>query len=95
MKFLSRHRLHRLRELLQEVVPRMGEQWTKGRERVGGGAMQPAPYMWQEAQCILHDAIFFANGDAIFFHEGAASRQRGANGKLVREYPPMDGMQVA
>ena len=30
--------------------------------------MQPAPLMWQEAQCIFHDAIFFDDGDAIFFH---------------------------
>ena len=57
--------------------------------------MQPAPWMWQEAQCILHDAIFFDDGDAIFFHQGVASRIRGANGKPVREYPPIDCMQVA
>ena len=87
MKLLSRHKLHGLREFLQEVVPRMGEQWTKGQEQIGGRAMQPAPRMWQEAQCILHDAIFLDNGDAIFFHQGVASRKRGANGKPVREYP--------
>ena len=50
--------------------------------------MRPAPWMWQEAQCILHDAIFFDDGDAIYFHQGATSRKRGANGKPVREYPP-------
>ena len=57
--------------------------------------MQPAPWMWQEAQCILHDAICFNDGDAIFFHQGVASQKRGANGKPVRECPPIDGMQVA
>ena len=51
--------------------------------------------MWQEAQCILHDAILFDDGYAIFFYQGVASRKQGANGKPVREYPPMDGMQVA
>ena len=94
MKLLSRHKLHRLREIVQEVVPRMGEQWTKGREQLGGRAMQPAPWMWQEALCIFHDAILFDDGDEIFFHQGVASRKRGANGKLVLEYPPIDGMQV-
>ena len=83
------------REFLEEVVPRMGEQWTKGREQLGGRSMQPAPRMWQEAQCILYDAIFFDDGDAIFFHQGVTSRKRGANGKPVREYHPIDGMQVA
>ena len=57
--------------------------------------MQPAPWMWQQAQCILHDAIPFDDGDALFFHQGVASRKRAANGTPVREYPPMDGMQVA
>ena len=35
MKLLSRHKLHGLCEFLQEVVPRMGEQWTEGREQLG------------------------------------------------------------
>ena len=73
MKLLSRHKLHGLPEFVQEVVPRMGEQWTKGREQLGCRAMQPAPWMWQAAQCMLHDAMVFDDGDAIFFHQGVAS----------------------
>ena len=39
--------------------------------------------------------FFLDDGDAIFFHQGVTSQKRGANGKRVREYTPMDGMQVA
>ena len=42
-------------------------------------------HQMKEAQCILHHAMFFDDGDAIFFHQDVASRKRGANGKPVRE----------
>ena len=43
MQLLSRHYLHGLRELVQEVVLRMGEQGTNRCKQLGGRAMHPTP----------------------------------------------------
>ena len=42
----------------------------------------------KRADCLLCDAMFSDDGNAIFFHRGVALRKWGANGKRVREYPP-------
>ena len=49
-----------------------------------GLRLRPRPLFWFWAcRCCCFD-----DGDAVFFHQGVASRKRGANGKPIREYPP-------
>ena len=72
---------------LKNVLPRMGAQWAQSREQLSGRGMQPAPWMWQEAQVMLHNKVFVDDGDAIFVHPGVTSRKRGANGKPIRDHP--------
>ena len=38
---------------------------------------------------MLHNKVFVDDGDAIFVHRGVTPRKRGANGKPIRDYPPI------
>ena len=38
---------------------------------------------------MLHNKVFVDDGDAIFVHQGVTSQKWGANGKPIRDYPPI------
>ena len=94
MKLVTQLKLRGIHEFLKDVLPRLGTQWAESREQLGGRGMQPAPWMWQEAQVMLNNKVFVDDGDALFFHQGMSSRKRGPNGKAIRDYPPIEVADV-
>ena len=68
LKLVTQRKLHGIREFLKHVLPRMGTQWAQSREHFGGRGMQPTPWMWQEAEVMLHNKVFADDGDALFVH---------------------------
>ena len=65
LKLVTQHKLRGIREFLKDVLPRLGTQWAQSREQLGGRGMQPAPWMWQEAQVMLNNKVFVDDGDAL------------------------------
>ena len=43
---------------------------------------------------MLNNKVFVDDGDALFFHQGVSSRKRRANGKAIRDYPPIEVADV-
>ena len=39
---------------------------------------------------MLNNKVFVDDGEALYFHRGVSSRKRGANGKAIRDYPPIE-----
>ena len=92
LKLVTQHKLHGIREFLKDVLPCMDTQWAQSREQLGGRGMQPAPWMWLEAQVMLHKEVFVYDCDAILFHYGVTSRNWGANGRPICDPPPPSGL---
>ena len=73
----------------------MGNNWTKGREPLRGRAMQPAPWMWQEANANFMMQFFSmmemqSSSIKVLHH-----KSRMPTASLSGSTHPIDGMQVA
>ena len=95
LKDVTNHKLTTLPQFIQNELPKLPKIWGSGCEGFSGRAPQPEPWMWQEAQAILHSKRFYDAGEALFIHQGSTTKKRGRAGMRVREYPPITADEVA
>ena len=95
LKDVTNHKLTTLPQFIQNELPKLPKIWGSGCEGFSGRAPQPEPWMWQEAQAILHSKRFYDAGEALFIHQGSTTKKGGRAGMRVREYPPITADEVA